>query len=287
MEERGFIHADISPRNVMVTAEGKHKGDMALVDFDGFVCAAYQIPDTHLKGSEGFAAPEIWEQESLTKGSDRVGMAILIEQFLTAGQPTVPYKEALFWEYSQQELVSLKSRANPHFRRLYPELADVLDKTLSASSPEERPSPKMWEELLFKEYSRAAARPEPPTRLDTPSSRQATSTNTRSSGVVLRRVEISSDSSSRAERIQLADVAARLDLSNSSFQIRADLVRHADGTITLEVHDRAEVRVRDSSGVWRRIAGGDFIPVASDLEFYDTQGANKARLTGERISLAS
>src|ERR1035438_4985613 len=101
MERRRFIHADLSDGNAMVTPNGTSAGDMALVDFDAFVHPSYPHLDSTCKGSEGYAAPEIWHSKSVDVGSDRVGMAILIQEFLVTGDPKISVEEGFGWRYDQ------------------------------------------------------------------------------------------------------------------------------------------------------------------------------------------
>src|SRR5262249_6209595 len=149
MEARGFIHADLSPGNIMVMAEGETAGDMALVDFDSFVHPRYPTADRTLKGTQGYAAPEISMGEAVIPGGDRVGMAILVQELLLVGDPDISRDEAIGWAYAQEDEIE-KRKGDPHalVKKKYPRIAELVAATLRAQTPAERPAPDLWRPFL-------------------------------------------------------------------------------------------------------------------------------------------
>lgn len=260
MERRGFIHADLSEGNVMVTPGGEHAGDMALVDFDSFVHPANPGLDSTCKGSVGYAAPEIWNGTSVKVGSDRIGLAILIQEFLVIGDPSLSADEAFEWAYSQEEeICSLKGEAHPYFAKRYPPLAELVVRTLRATSPTGRPSPDLWRPLLI-----ALAK-----------------------GRSLRRkllaVTIDAHPLPRTDvRIDFADSQKSLDLSRTAYRIRATLERNSDASVDAVVHSGSIIHVKDpGTRSWKSRDSGGRIALTPGVVLFDPQGKMNARVDGK------
>jgi serine/threonine protein kinase len=145
LESHGFIHADLSEGNLILQGNAPSKGDMALVDFDAYACPRENIKHSAMKGTHGYAAPEVSNQESLSIGSDRTAMGLLIQEILLAGHPSVPALEWTTNPYDQESDINARQgRARESFRDEFTELAKLLDATLAASTPAERPEPERW-----------------------------------------------------------------------------------------------------------------------------------------------
>jgi|HubBroStandDraft_1064217.scaffolds.fasta_scaffold61611_2 hypothetical protein len=284
MEQRQFTHADLSPGNVLVTGEGRHSGDMALVDFDGFVCPACDVPDSHLKGTEGFAAPEVWQRKSLSQGSDRTAMALLIQEFLLIGHPEIPKETIWNLAYDQEEdLVNGKGRAKPDFRMLFPRLADMLDATLQARRPGERIAPSEWctEVRALHQNQPGAAVPQPPASAAIPLAAPKNDSKR------LVSVGVRSVQTGKAITVQVSDEPGILDLSQTAFRIRASLERKPDGQLFLHIHSGADLRVKDPLGAWHDLRDGVVIAVADGMHLSDLKGAANAQITGTWLKAAS
>jgi serine/threonine protein kinase len=257
MESRRFIHADLSDGNVMVTASGDSAGDMALVDFDSFVHPAYPELDSDCRGTAGFAAPEIWNSVSVSIGSDRVGMAILIQEFLFFGDSSITANESYKWAYDQNtEIGKAAAEAHPFIQAKYPEIARLVVETLRARTPGARPEPAAWRPVLLAIYNSTQR----PTRL--------------------RAVSIDSHPLNLADyHLLFAGNAQILDLSKTPFGIHATLQRNSDGSIDAVVHPGATIQAQ-SAGThsWKGFTGSQRIRVVPGIVLFDAKGKRTARV---------
>jgi len=259
MERRQFIHADLSPGNVMVTPRGPTAGDMALVDFDAFVHPSFPHIDTGLKGSDGYAASEIWRGQSANIGSDRVGMAILIQEFLVIGDPEISKREAFTWRYDQEkEIVNQKAQAHPFFLMRYPDLARLLIETLRSNKPELRPNPEAWRSVL-----RSIATSGGATR--------------RLKNVVLE----PHPADRKGLHLPFPDNLQRMELLTTFFGIRAVLERKPDGTIQIVANQGAELAVSEPGKTWVRVIGGQPVNARAGMLLFDSKGKLTARLNAD------
>lgn len=257
MERQAFIHADLSDGNVMVSPAGPHAGDMALVDFDSFVHPSHPDLDSSTRGSEGYAAPEIWKTRGVAPGSDRLGLAILIQEFLVIGEPQISAEEAFGWRYDQEsEICSLSGEAHPFFAHLYPELAALVVQALCATRPEARPDGEAWRPALRALATGVEAR-------------------RRLSGITLRPHPLPD----ARMHLPFGDAAKQLDLSNTAYRIRATLERNSDFSVDLVVHRGAEIKMSGAAGRnWRVLAGGQRVGVAPGTVLFDDRGKLSVRI---------
>lgn len=257
MEEQEFIHADLSPGNVMVTPSGEYAGELALVDFDGFVHPEFPELDTTCRGSEGYSAPEIWNQESIAQGSDRLGLAVLAQEFLLMGDRDLAPDEvkvlALNSGYAQDDLLNRAAGAHELFRRRYPTLARLLDQTLSARNPMERASPDQWRDGL-----RDLA--------------NGNSGRRRMSGV-----EIVGEGANIT--VRLGDHEKTVSL-RAAFGIRIQLIRNPDGSIDGQVESGAAVRVKATHESWVEHGEGSRFALSPGAKLFDSRGKCRVELRG-------
>jgi serine/threonine protein kinase len=262
METHGFIHADLSPGNVMVTPAGADAGDMALVDFDEFFHPPYQAPSPGFRGSIGYAAPEIWERKSVTVGSDRLAMSILIQEFLVIGDPNISKQHGFGWSYDEDsELCSRQGEAHPAFAKRYPQLADLVVETLRASDSSRRPDPDRWRRQLQSILEKTAPAP-------------------RFAAVTLAPYPVAKAGS----RLFLAATQKILNLSQSYFRIRASLERNPDNSIDVVVHSGAEVNIQAPGSLkWEPHKAGERVRMVQGLIVFDRAGVVSMQMTGEAL----
>jgi len=288
MEARGFIHADLSPGNVVVN-DGVHgavesdnqddeeqypptdeAGDVALVDFDRYVHLSGELLPEPGQGSPGYASPEIWQQKVPSLGSDRTALAVLIQEFLVTGD-TDSREESLEFAYDSEtqhftwSFLQNGSRdhddAHPLLERKYPALAKLVRDTLAATSPEARPAPEAWRAPLREIIG-------------------GLSTGGRSNRSDFIGLLIESDPiRSPALRVSFDRSKDLLDLATTGFAIRASLERDATGTIFLVVHEGAALNVKSAaSKKWLRYPAGSRVNAEIGMVLFDDLGKSHARL---------
>ncbi len=263
MEARGLIHADLSDGNVMVTPAGQHSGDMALVDFDSFVHPRFPELDSSCQGTPGYAAPEIWRSSSVAVGSDRVGMAILIQEFLVYGDPALSSDDADAFLNGYDEEADICSRRGdvfPYFASQYPELAALLQRTLRAAEPRARPEAELW-----RPYLRSLALGTPPRK--------------RMHSVVLEPHPVAKPQL----HVPFGDTQATLDLLSTAYSIRARIERNKDGSLDAVVQTGGVVRAQPPGGSgWKTHGAGERIALVPNTVLFDPdRGKSCVRIRGQ------
>jgi serine/threonine protein kinase len=261
MENSGFVHADLSPGNVMVTAHGEMAGDMALVDFDSFVHPADPTLDRSCHGTPGFAAPEIWDCKTVRRGSDRLGMAILIQEFLVVGDPSITRDEAFGWAYDQDtEILNRAGKPHPLIRKKYPYLADLVRAAIASPVIENRPSPDDWRTALRQIVLDARYGPR------------------------LKNAVWIPDGPSRDHIAVDVYPNTSIDLRTSPFAIRVQVACDSEGRINCTVHHGADVRVQFAgNSQWRRMLPSEAITGRPGMILFDNQGNVTARLEATEV----
>jgi serine/threonine protein kinase len=293
MEARDLIHADLSPGNVVLNdgfhgsnrnsesvADGDGEdeaGDMALVDFDRYVHLPGDLPEPG-QGSPGYAAPEIWQKQIPSVGSDRTALAILIQEFLVVGDPDISRQESLSWAYDQEArcfewTFAAEGEppvdgendhwdAHPLLARKYPALAKMVRSTLAASAPMARSSPEDWRRALLDIVEPAASQ----------------------SDEKLRSLLIEADPVP-TPALRLAFGASRdsLDLSTSGFGIHASLERDSSRSIFVAVHNEATINIKmPGSRAWTRYPSGGRVRAEIGMVLSDNNGKSNARFARSR-----
>jgi hypothetical protein len=282
METREFVHADISPGNVVVN-DGLHgtandggteknnndMGDMALVDFDRYVHGRAEISELG-QGTAGYAAPEVWAKTMPQIGTDRSSMAILIQEFIVVGDPELRKDEALDWSYDQESCTfhmrlgsvpeDVRSApVHPLLAHKYPGLAALVESTVSSTRPATRPSPESWRgplrDIVYPGQS-AASRLQEVTLVQVVDSFQP-------------------------YRMVFKRAMRMLDMSETRFHIKASLKRDADGSVYLMVHDGASLNVKLSGNMTPiNYRGGTRVEVQEQMILVDPGGSMSVRLLG-------
>lgn len=249
MENRRFVHADLSDGNIVLVPTGKHGARIALVDFD-----AYFNPKnpSHYRGTEDFVAPEIWNRGSTGVGSDRVAMSILIQDLLLTGDPDMNAEEAFAHKYKQDQLCRYEGDAHPLLTERYPKLAGLLEDTLRTRARDRRPAPQQWRQAL-REISELHAD-------------------------LGRGWGLDSIPENPNVRIVLRS-GSFYDLSRSPFEIHANVLRTRDGNVNLHVHEGAQVQLKHSDEPWRVLTAGQNLPISGNATFFDLRGKLQAQLT--------
>ncbi len=260
MESRGFVHADFSPGNVMLTASGETTGDMALVDFDSFIHPSDPEPDRSCRGTPGFAAPEIHQGGTVGKGTDRLGMAILIQEFLCVGDPSISKDEAFSWSYDQEtELISKRGEAHPLMTRKYPALAELVRRAIAAPTREGRPTPNDWRPLLKQIVMDQRLGPRLRDGILVPS--------------------IGPD-----KTCVYLDAITEIDLQTTPFAIRVKLQRDTEGRVSCVVHAGADVRVQHANKPgWLRLQPGTPTYVSPGMVLFDREGKIAAKVVATEL----
>jgi serine/threonine protein kinase len=145
LEARGVVHVDISPGNIMVSeqADGAH---ISLIDFDGYCAPSLGITTSLVQGAPSYAAREIREGKP-ELGSDRVGMALVVQEFLVSGHPL--FGSGSFEAgYSIDDLELGRVKSLPFLKFHFKCIAELFDKTLQTARVAERPTPSVWSECL-------------------------------------------------------------------------------------------------------------------------------------------
>jgi len=84
LHQRGIIHRDVNPNNIIITPEKRLK----LIDFD--IARTYkeeQSQDTQLLGTPGYAAPEQFGFDQTNASSDIFALGVLFHVMLTGKKP--------------------------------------------------------------------------------------------------------------------------------------------------------------------------------------------------------
>ncbi len=283
MEAQEFVHADLSPGNVVVN-DGLHgtagpanapqpgnasdeAGDMALVDFDRYVHGHAEISELG-QGTAGYAAPEVWEKRLPQIGTDRTSMAILIQEFLVVGSLELRKEQALDWSFDQDsrafqlESDNIRACAHPGLASKYPRLAKLVEDTVAATGPDTRPAPQSWRGPLRDIV-------DPPARTGPQGLRELT-------------VEEVTEAP-QPYRLVFKVAMKMLDLSETRFRLAASLKRDPDGTIYLSVHDKNNLNVQlPGSRVPQNYPAGARVEVQTGLVLIGSDGAISARLAGPR-----
>jgi len=243
METLNFIHADLSDGNLVGLHTGNRAGELALVDFDAYFNPDY--PSNYL-GTSGFVAPEIWSQSAIGVGSDRLAMAILIQEFLLVGDHELNATDAFQIHYTQEQICALECTAHPLLRLKYPAIANLFDRTLKAPSRNLRPEPMEWRETLR---------------------------TLRRTGPVV--VHLTPPTGGPDLPIELRPGEFK-DLAPTLFGIHADLVLHE--SLCVRPHPGSHVLLRPVDGTWKELADSSDVEISPNSRLFDRAGKMQAQV---------
>lgn len=141
MHESGYVHSDIKPNNIMITAEGKVK----IIDF-GQSCPLNTIKE-RIQGTPDFIAPEQVKRHALTAATDVFGLGATLYWLLTGRHfPTmIPRKPGLGLKSD------LEARAPHEINPNIPLALSTLTMKCVSKDPSDRPSSmsQVYERLEF------------------------------------------------------------------------------------------------------------------------------------------
>jgi serine/threonine protein kinase len=130
--ERGVIHRDIKPQNVLVT----DRGDIKITDF-GIAMAAVASALTstdHVLGTAGYMSPEQAKGEPVGPQSDLYSLGVVLYEMLTGNLPYDAGSALALAIKHVYELPPSPKEVNPEV----PEALDTLTTKLLAKNPEDR-----------------------------------------------------------------------------------------------------------------------------------------------------
>src|SRR5262249_25821380 len=190
--------------------------------------------------------------------SDRIAMAVLIQDMLVVGDPGIGRVDAFSAQYTQEELCEYKSRAHFLLWQRYRPIAELVESTLQTPNPSARPAPAQWKEALRQLYRQAP----------------------------WRRHTLHADDN--AGICISLDVPGSQDLTTTPFGIRGNFVRSEDGWASFLSHEGAKVRLRSAEQGWRWIESGSEARLENgDLIYDHQQGRFPARFRIEGVDPAA
>jgi eukaryotic-like serine/threonine-protein kinase len=130
--DKGLVHRDVKPQNVLLTPEGVAK----LMDF-GLARALDRPldPEDSFSGTVSYVAPEQARGEQITFVADLYALGVLLYELTTGSLPFTGSFAQILVQHLQEMPVSPRER-NPHV----PPALDELIVHLLQKSPQERPS---------------------------------------------------------------------------------------------------------------------------------------------------
>ena len=132
VHEAGFVHRDIKPDNVLISANHHIKlGDFGLVRSS----SAHQITSGQIVGTVSYLSPEQVTGEAITPASDVYSAGIVLYELLTG---TVPFSGDTPLAHATARLHSVVSPPSSRVDHEVPTLVDALVATATARDPGER-----------------------------------------------------------------------------------------------------------------------------------------------------
>lgn len=132
VHDAGFVHRDIKPDNVLITANHRIKlGDFGLVRSSN----AHQLTSGQIVGTVSYLSPEQVTGEAITPASDVYSAGIVLYELLTG---TVPFRGDTPLLHATARLQGVVSPPSARATYEVPTLVDALVATATARDPHER-----------------------------------------------------------------------------------------------------------------------------------------------------
>lgn len=137
LHSRGFIHRDIKPEHVLLTAEGR----VVLIDLDASMrILPEKKNDTQLLGTAMYAAPEQFGLSRSDERTDIYALGILMNEMLTGEHPAV----IRYQDGPLAEIIERCTRMNPAERyQTVADLEQVLQRLAGSLQAKKRKKPAM------------------------------------------------------------------------------------------------------------------------------------------------
>jgi serine/threonine-protein kinase len=87
LHERGIVHRDVKPHNILVCASGPKLGDFGIARFDSRYGKDTLTATGTAPATVGYAAPELLSGERATPASDVYGLASVVYEAITGARP--------------------------------------------------------------------------------------------------------------------------------------------------------------------------------------------------------
>jgi serine/threonine protein kinase len=149
LEEKGISHRDLSGGNIFIELSSS---TVSLIDFDSLFHQSLRIPVATTIGSEGYIAPFVDPDDSVTsycRFADRFALSILCVEFLlTNSNSKVYHDDAMFnQEHLYQRSGDSVRYAKTHLHQNFPDALRLFEAAINSSSFKNCPSPDSWLEF--------------------------------------------------------------------------------------------------------------------------------------------
>ncbi len=134
-----IAHRDLSPSNLLVSAEGEVKvGDFGIARLEAF----HKTEPGTFKGKVAYSAPEVLRGEPATARSDQFSLGVVLYEMLSGRHPFGHFENAMSY------VEPILNRPAPSLSEAPPALAEIVDRALSKSPTDRFTSPESFAKEL-------------------------------------------------------------------------------------------------------------------------------------------